>query len=73
MESPKMQFSSECENRTDQCGSTKYPVSCIAVLGQQLKFSEFRGYLSRWYHVCTNAMVILKESHVCGEPKHVIF
>ena len=35
VESSKMQFSSQCKNRTDRYGSTNYPVSCSAVLGKQ--------------------------------------
>ena len=35
VESPKMQFPSQCKNRTDRCGSTNYPVPCSAVLGKQ--------------------------------------
>ena len=67
-----MQFPSRCKNRTDQNRSTNYPVSCSAVLGQQWKFSEFRGYLSPWYDVSNNANFILKGSNECGEPKIVI-
>ena len=54
-------------------GLTNYPVSCSAVFrGKQQKFSKFRGYLSPWYRVCTNAMFILKGSYGCGEPKNAI-
>ena len=35
VESPKMQFPSQCKNRTYRYGSTNYPVSCSAVLGKQ--------------------------------------
>ena len=35
VESPKMQFPSQCKNRTDQHGLTNYPVSCKAVLVKQ--------------------------------------
>ena len=34
VERPKMQFLSQCKNRTDRCGSTNYPVPCSAVLGK---------------------------------------
>ena len=30
-----------------------------------------RGYLSKWYRVCTKAMFPLKSSHKEGEPKNV--
>ena len=69
---PKMQFPIQCKNRTDRYRPANYPVSFSTVLGQQWKFSEFRGYLSPWYHVCTNAMFILKPSYGCGEPKNSI-
>ena len=49
----------------------KLPVSCSAVLGQQWKFSGFRGYQLPWYRVCTNAIFILKGNYGCGEPKNV--
>ena len=67
-----MQFASRWNTHTDRYGLTNYPVSCSAILGQQWKFSEFRGYLSPWYHVSNNAMFILKGSNECGEPKIVI-
>ena len=35
VESQKMQFPSQCKNRTDRYGSTNYPVSCNGVLGKQ--------------------------------------
>ena len=35
VESRKMQFPSQCKNRTDRCGSTNYPVPCSTVLGKQ--------------------------------------
>ena len=35
VESPKMQISSQCKNRTDRYGSTNYPVSCNSVSCQQ--------------------------------------
>ena len=35
VESPIMQFPSQCKNRTDSCGSTNYPASCSAVFGKQ--------------------------------------
>ena len=47
LESQKMQFPSQCKNRTDRYGSTNYPMSCSAVSRQQCKFSEFWGY---FYH-----------------------
>ena len=34
-ESSKIQFPSQCKNRTDRYRSTNYPVSCSAVLGKQ--------------------------------------
>ena len=69
VENPKMQFPSLCKNFTDRYVSANYPVSCSAVLGQQWKLLEFRGYLLPWYHVCTNARYMLKGSYGCGEPK----
>ena len=35
VESPKMQFTSQCKNRTNRNGSTNYPGSCSAVLGKE--------------------------------------
>ena len=35
VESPKMQFTSQCKNRTDRYGSTNFPVSCSAISSQQ--------------------------------------
>ena len=35
VESSKMQFPSQCKNRTDRYGSTNYPMSCSAVSCQQ--------------------------------------
>ena len=35
VESSKMQFPSQCKNRTNRYGSTNYPVSWSAVLGKQ--------------------------------------
>ena len=72
VESPKVQFPSQCQNCTDRYGSTHYPVSCSAAFDKQQKFSKFRGFLSPWYRACTNAMFILKGSYECGEPKNAI-
>ena len=72
VDSPKMQFPSQCKNPTDRYVSTNYPVSCSAVSGHQWKFSEFLGYLSPWYRVCTNAIFILNGSYGCEEPKNAI-
>ena len=68
-----MQFPSQCKIRTDRYGSTNNLVSCSAVLGKEQKFTKFRGYLSTWYRVCTNAMFILKGSYGCGEPRNEIY
>ena len=35
-------------------------------------FGEIRCYLSRWYRICTKAMVMPKGSYGYGEPKNVI-
>ena len=35
LESSKLQFPSQCKNRTDRYGSTNHPVSCSAVFGKQ--------------------------------------
>ena len=38
VESPKMQFLSQCKNRTDRCGSTNYPVFCSAAWARNRNF-----------------------------------
>ena len=35
VESPKMQFTNQCQNPTDRYGSTNFPMSCSAVSRQQ--------------------------------------
>ena len=62
MKSPKMHSSSQCKNHTYLCGTTNYPVSCKAVLGQERKFGEIRAYLSPWCSVSTKAVFISKGS-----------
>ena len=70
MESPKMQSSSRCKNRTSLCETENYPVSGKPVSGRELKFGEIRVYLSPWYCVCTKPMYILKGSYRYGESKN---
>ena len=64
-----MKFPCRCKDCTDRYHAANYPVSCRAMLGQQRKFSEFRGYLSPWYRVCTNARFILKGTTGVENPK----
>ena len=51
--------------------SKNSPFLYSAVDGRQYKFAGVRGYLSSWYRVCTNAILISKGSSGNAEPKRV--
>ena len=67
MESIKIHSSCRCKNRTYLCGMANYPVLCNPVLGQERKFVEIRVYLTPWYRVYTQAMLISKGSYGYGD------
>ena len=69
--SPKMYSCSRCKSRTYLCGTANNPVSYKPEQCRERKFTEIRVYLLPWYHVCTKAMFILKESYGYGESKNV--
>ena len=61
--------------KTEPTGTGQQTNTCItAPYSASIRnFSKFLGYLSIWYHVCTNAMFILKGSYGCGEHSNEIY
>ena len=45
VENSNIQFPSQCKNRTDRYGSTKFPVSCSAVLSKTIEIFKILGLL----------------------------
>ena len=54
-------------------GASNYSHSCVAIQLRQCKFPIVRGFLSPWFRVCTEAILISKGSFRDAEHKNIIF
>ena len=61
-----------CKKGTNHYGASNYQHSCVAILGQECKFSKFRGFLSPLYRVCTKTILISNGSFRNAEHKDTV-